>query len=77
MRKARGRNAYTKNNVKRAIAIARETGVGQVEIETPEGTKYTFHVNKELKTEDKDRKRWDELTEQAVRNPPRARERGK
>ena len=49
MRRPRGRNSYTKNNVKRALAIARETpGVDHVVIETPEGTKYTFHVNKEL-----------------------------
>jgi hypothetical protein len=52
MRKARGRNSYTKNNVKRAIAIARETGVPLVEIETPEGVKYTFHVNKTGRQED-------------------------
>jgi hypothetical protein len=76
-RKPRSRNSYTKNNVKRALTIARETpGVDQVVIETPEGTKYTFSMNKTEK-KDQDHKRWDELTKQAVRNPPRARERGK
>jgi hypothetical protein len=75
MFKPRGRNSYTKNNVKRAIAIARETGVPLVEIETPEGVKYTFRMDKE--PEDRDHKRWDELTKQAGHNPLPARERGK
>ena len=53
MRKPRGRNSYTKNNVKRALVIARETpGVDQVVIETPEGVKYTFHMNKAGRQED-------------------------
>jgi hypothetical protein len=53
MRKPRGRNSYTKNNVKRALVIARETpGVDQVVIETPEGVKYTFHTNKAGRQED-------------------------
>jgi hypothetical protein len=69
----RSRNSYTKNNVKRALAIAGETpGVNEVVIETPEGVKYTFHLNKKPETEDQDRKRWDELTKQAsVRKPSR------
>jgi hypothetical protein len=76
-RKPRGRNSYNKNDAKRAIAVARETGVGQIEIETPEGAKYTFFLNK-TENEDQNRKRWDELTKQAsVRNPSQARERGK
>jgi hypothetical protein len=67
----RSRNSWTKNNAKRAIAVARETGVGQIEIGTPEGAKYTFFLNK-TENEDQDRKRWDELTKQAsVRNPSR------
>ena len=55
-----------------APSSARETGVPLVEIETPEGVKYTFHLNKKPETEDQDRKRWDELTKQAsVRKPSR------
>jgi hypothetical protein len=66
MRKPRGRNSYTKNNVTRALAIARETpGVDHVVIETPEGVKYTFSVNK---TENEDQsKRRGELTERLQR----------
>jgi hypothetical protein len=53
----RGRNSYTKNNVKRAIILAQETGVDHVVIETPEGVKYTFHVNKEPEVKEGDCKR--------------------
>jgi hypothetical protein len=72
MRKSRGRNAYTKNNVKRALAIAGETpGVDQVVIETPEGIKYTFHMNKEDKQEPSQKNEWDE--ELYGKNPPAVR----
>jgi hypothetical protein len=60
-RKPRSRNSYTKNNVKRALAIARETpGVDQVVIETPEGVKYTFSVNKEDGRKSPQKNEWDE-----------------
>ena len=58
MFKPRGRNSYTKNNVKRALAIACETpGVNEVVIETREGVKYTFHLNKEPEVKEGDCKR--------------------
>ena len=43
MRK-RGRNLFTKTNVRRAIDIAREAGLDRVEVETEAG-KFVFPVN--------------------------------
>ena len=44
MRKPRGRNLFTKTNVRRAIDIAREAGLDRVEVETGAG-KFVFPVN--------------------------------
>jgi hypothetical protein len=40
----RGRNLFTKTNVRRAIDIAREAGLDRVEVETGAG-KFVFPVN--------------------------------
>jgi hypothetical protein len=40
----RGRNLFTKTNVRRAITIAREAGLDRVEVETDAG-KFVFPVN--------------------------------
>jgi hypothetical protein len=45
MRKPRGRNLFTKTNVRRAIDIAREAGLDRVEVETAAG-RYVFPVNR-------------------------------
>jgi hypothetical protein len=56
--KPRGRNAYNKNDAKRALTIARETpGVDHVVIETPAGAKYIFHLDKKPESKEGDCKR--------------------
>jgi hypothetical protein len=42
MRGSRGRNQFTKAAIRRAIKTARETGVDQVEVEIPGGSRIVF-----------------------------------
>jgi hypothetical protein len=44
MRKPRGRNQFTTAALRRAVKVARETGVDRVEVELPGGSRFILPV---------------------------------
>jgi hypothetical protein len=68
MRKPRGRNPFTTTALRRAVNVARETGIERVEVELPGGSRLVFPITSKQEgdaaRQDQPHNPWDEVYDQ-------------